>query len=342
MPTGSPSNFEGCRGAQASDCRHRINRNRCRPVPRPCSGFLAGSHRRCRPGLTSQRPHRTAGARRPRRNAGRHHPLLHHLPQRAVADRRPDARPGRGGASGRAVRDVGEGAPAAARRHDAATRGGSSAAGVLHPRLRLPGARAGKERGGATEPRLAAAGSPADADRIRECDPRSAGAAGFAARARLRHAAAGRQREQRVRQPRRHAVCLAGHHGAVPGGRAQDQSRGGRRPGHRRAGEHPHHAGAAAAGRAPRATCRSARAAGWRSTATSRSMANTSSRSRPRTRRPTSTSWRSASTASARRSPRSRTLRGGRALRRPMQRPTRRRTRATSASLCRPVRAVSR
>ena len=49
-------------------------------------------------------------------------------------------------------------------------------------------------------PGSTAAGSPPDADRIRQRDSRSARAAGSAQGVRLRHAAAGRQREQRLRQ----------------------------------------------------------------------------------------------------------------------------------------------
>ena len=64
----------------------------------------------------------------------------------------------------------------------------------------LPGARARGQRRGAPESRLTAAGAPPDTDRVRQRDPRSARAAGSAQGARLHHAAAGRQREQRLRQ----------------------------------------------------------------------------------------------------------------------------------------------
>ena len=89
-------------------------------------------------------------------------------------------------------------------------------------------------------------------------------------------------------------------------------------PGHGCAGEHPHHAGAAAPGRAQRgAAVRHARRAG-RSTAISRWTVNTSSRSKRPASGPTSISWRSASTASARPS---RTSREGQAFRRETMRP---------------------
>ena len=185
-------------GAKASDRRNRVRGIGFGPVPWPFPGLLAEHARR---------PRRNAGgryaepARRPRRNAGGHCEVLHDLPQRAVEDRRPGARSGGRRAPRRSVRDLGEGPASVARWNDAASGRRSSAAGVLHARGRLPGARARSQRRGAAESRLAAAGPPPDADRIRQRDPRSARAAGSSQGARLRHAAAGRQREQRLRQP---------------------------------------------------------------------------------------------------------------------------------------------
>ena len=144
-------------------------------------------------------PRRNAGGRY--RNTGGRYQVLHHLPQRAREDRRPGAGPGGRRASRRSVRDLGEGPAPVARGNDAASGRRSPAAGVLHARGRLPGARARSQRRGAAESRLTAAGPPPDPDRIRERDPRSARAAGSSQGARLRHAAAGRQREQRLRQP---------------------------------------------------------------------------------------------------------------------------------------------
>ena len=139
-------------------------------------------------------------ARRPRRNAGGHREVLHDLSQRTIEDRRPRARSDGRRASRRSVRDMGEGPASVARWNDAASGRRSSAAGVLRARGRLPGARARGQRRGASQSWLTAAGSPPDADRIRQRDSRSARAAGSAQGARLRHAAAGRQREQRLRQ----------------------------------------------------------------------------------------------------------------------------------------------
>ena len=186
------------RHARASDRRYRVGGIGFGPVP----WAIPRASRRTRQTPAPQRRlRRDNRADASRRNAGGHCEVLHHLPQRAIEDRRPRARSGGRRASRRSVRDLGEGPAPVARWNDAASGRSSPAAGVLHARGRLPGARARSQRRGAAQSWLTAAGPPPDPDRIRQRDPRSARAAGSAQGVRLRHAAAGRQREQRLRQP---------------------------------------------------------------------------------------------------------------------------------------------
>ncbi len=126
-----------------------------------------------------------------------------------------------------------------------------------------------------------------------------AGARPSAERARLRAAAARRQREQRLRQHRGPAVRLTGRHGTLHRHRAEARAARGRRPAHAGHGEHPEALGAAAPGRAPRrAVLRHARRARGRQLLSARRRVHVRDRNGAAVRA-SNTRSRSASTAYA-------------------------------------------
>ena len=211
---------------------------------------------------------RPAPARHRRRVAARQPDLLPDLPQRAPEDRRPlarrpDAR------SRRRRRDLGEGGPQGARRHDAARRRQAARARRARRLRRLDRERDRSRRGGQPESRTRAA-APHEPRRVRERDPRSAGA-----RRRLLYPAAGRRLEPRLRQHRRRARRVAVAARALRRGGREDQPAG-RRRARRRAGPgHLHGEGRSQPEPDARRASRSARAAAPPSRTTSRSTAST-------------------------------------------------------------------
>ena len=124
----------------------------------------------------------------------------------------------------RARRALGENRPQAARRDDAAgRRRGRSTSDTTRRRVPRSGARP-RRRARSRNPgtcRLSGGSrAPSTATRSATCSALD----DLPTRARLRAAAAGRQREQRLRQHRRSAVRLARRHGALPRGGAEDRA----------------------------------------------------------------------------------------------------------------------
>ena len=155
--------------------------------------------------------------------------ILRHVPQRSPEDRWPDARP-------RPMTRPSANAETWEKVIRKLRTGAMPPAGAPHPSQAasdtladVPRSRNGSRRAGRPQSREARARPSAEPHRIPERDPRSAGHRGAAERDRLHAAAADRQLVERVRQPRRPAVRVAGDHGTLPrrGGKDQPPRGGG-------------------------------------------------------------------------------------------------------------------
>ena len=153
------------------------------------------------------------------------------LSQPEIEDRRPDARYARRHQGRRGCGDVGEGRPEDSQRLDAARRDAATRSGCLRLARHVAGDRTGPRGCRRSESRQGPGIPEAHANRIPERDPRLAGARRPAQEHGDFVAAAGRQFEQRLRQPPRIALRFGNAARAVSVGRSQDQPACRRRPG---------------------------------------------------------------------------------------------------------------